>query len=243
MTSVMVACPSNRGVSGPTVESLNDTVEILAHYDFDIFGGPKILTGLPIDLARCIILRNFLDSGADILMSFDDDESWPASDAVAMARMVEAGSDFISGVYAKKRIDTGRLKAAALADLDGQELSEDIAEGPALALWEPPGRLSVGDHNLVRCRWVGAGALCLSRAGVVRMVEAYPKLLCTNGLREIPALFLPMVYNGQYLTEDCAYCQRWIDIGGEIWAMTTSRFVHWGSFPYRIALDKRLGER
>jgi hypothetical protein len=248
MTTVMVACPSNRGISGPTVESLIATVWMLEHMGLCVFDSkPHLLLGCSsIDLARNTLLRDFLDSGADIFMSFDDDESWPADDAVAMAQAVEGGYDFISGVYAKKWIDTARLKAAG--GLDGIELSEAVSGEAALALVEgDTNGFSLKGHKFIECRWVGAGALCLSRRGIERMIEYYPKLRATvmgpAGIREIPALFLPAIHNGQYLTEDVAFCQRWTSIGGLIYAMTTSRFVHYGSFPFRIALDKRLEGR
>jgi hypothetical protein len=258
MTSVMVACPSNRGGPGPAASSLWATVVELQRMGFTVVNDePRLLLGCSsIDLARNTLLRDFLDSGADIFMSFDDDESWPANDAVVMAQAVVTDNDFVSGVYAKKWIDTARLRQAIGGQLSGidyqtcdaVELSEAISGEAALALMEgDTSGFAFKGHRFVRCRWVGAGALCLSRRGIERMVKAYTRLRATvmspTGIREIPTLFLPAVHNGQYLTEDVAYCQRWTNIGGLIYAMTTSRFVHYGSFPYRIALDKRLEER
>ena len=60
MTAVMVACPSNRGISGPTVESLIATVGLLEEIGHRVIGGaPTFMLGCSsIDLARNTLLRN-----------------------------------------------------------------------------------------------------------------------------------------------------------------------------------------
>jgi hypothetical protein len=247
MTRVMVTCPSVRLTGDTTFNSLRDTAAALRAEGFEVVEpAPYILRGCSeIGLARSAILRRFLDSQAHILMSFDDDESWPASDAVALAQTSESSGDrgFLSGVYPIKRFDTRRIRSAG--DLDGIELSEHISERAALTVLPGGARFDHAGHKFAECSAVGAGAMCLTRAAILRMIEVYPELrgtgeTSTGAFQEIPFLFIPMIYRGAYMTEDVAFCQRYRDAGMRIYAMTTSRFVHWGMHPYRIALDKRL---
>jgi hypothetical protein len=58
---------------------------------------------------------------------------------------------------------------------------------------------------------------------------------------------------GEYLSEDYAFCRRWLDMGGEIWARSDSRLTHLGTYAFegdllramrqvKKAIDER-GER
>ena len=38
--------------------------------------------------------------------------------------------------------------------------------------------------------------------------------------------------DGTYLSEDFAFCKRWSDIGGEIWADLNSRLKHVGQIAF-----------
>ena len=47
------------------------------------------------------------------------------------------------------------------------------------------------------------------------------------------ALFESMIAgDGTYLSEDFAFCKRWSDIGGEIWADLNSRLNHVGQITF-----------
>jgi hypothetical protein len=47
------------------------------------------------------------------------------------------------------------------------------------------------------------------------------------------ALFECMIAeDGTYLSEDFAFCKRWIDIGGEIWADLKSKLNHVGPMTF-----------
>jgi len=48
------------------------------------------------------------------------------------------------------------------------------------------------------------------------------------------ALYMPYIYNNEYLSEDWAFCQRAIDKGHKIWLHGGVQCVHWGLYPYSI---------
>jgi hypothetical protein len=45
---------------------------------------------------------------------------------------------------------------------------------------------------------------------------------------------------GQYLSEDYAFCRRWRDLGGEIWADMQSRLTHVGYTAYSGSLIQAM---
>jgi len=77
----------------------------------------------------------------------------------------------------------------------------------------------------------------IRRAALERMCECYPQLqykrdhsidAATESNKRF-ALFESMIgEDGTYLSEDFAFCKRWTDIGGEIWADLNSKLSHTG---------------
>jgi hypothetical protein len=89
-------------------------------------------------------------------------------------------------------------------------------------------------------RYAGTGFLMIRRQALEKMCEhpAYAQLQffrehSIDALAGSPnrfALFDCMIdqSTGTYLSEDFAFCKRWTDIGGEIWADIESRLDHVG---------------
>ena len=91
--------------------------------------------------------------------------------------------------------------------------------------------------GFVKVRYAGTGFLMIRREAVERMCAHYPQLkfkrdhsldaatLSDNRY----ALFDTMIDSGgTYLSEDFAFCKRWTDMGGEIWADLASKLQHVG---------------
>jgi hypothetical protein len=89
-------------------------------------------------------------------------------------------------------------------------------------------------------RFAGTGFLMIRRHVLERMCQ-HPAYAALQFFREHSldplagspnrfALFECMIdpQNGTYLSEDFAFCKRWTDIGGEIWADLESRLDHVG---------------
>jgi len=94
-------------------------------------------------------------------------------------------------------------------------------------------------------RYAGTGFLMIRRQVLERMC-AHPNYAPLKFLREHSldalagspnrfALFECMIdpATGNYLSEDFAFCKRWTDIGGEIWADLDSRLDHVGPSVFR----------
>src|SRR5216683_1169523 len=104
---------------------------------------------------------------------------------------------------------------------------------------DDPDRVVTVD-GFTRVRFAGTGFLMIRRHVLERMCQhpAYASLRFFNehsfdalaGSRNRFALFECMIdpKTGTYLSEDFAFCKRWTDIGGEIWADLESRLDHVG---------------
>jgi hypothetical protein len=100
-----------------------------------------------------------------------------------------------------------------------------------------PDHIEVVD-GFTRVRYAGTGFLMIRRQVFEKMCAAYPSLQffrehSLDALAGSPnrfALFECMIdpKTGTYLSEDFAFCKRWTDIGGEIWADLDSKLDHVG---------------
>jgi hypothetical protein len=123
-------------------------------------------------------------------------------------------------------------------------LESNRSTSPAAALdyvleIEDPDRV-VAVNGFTRVRFAGTGFLMIRRHVLERMCQhpAYAPLQffedhSLDALAGSPnrfALFECMIdpKTGTYLSEDFAFCKRWTDIGGEIWADLESRLDHVG---------------
>ena len=81
-----------------------------------------------------------------------------------------------------------------------------------------------------------------------RIVDAHPELRARMGdmadplAPEAVMVFETMIEpeTGQYLSEDYAFCRRWRDLGGEIWADFQTRMTHVGHAAYTGSLIQAL---
>jgi hypothetical protein len=95
--------------------------------------------------------------------------------------------------------------------------------------------------GFVKVRYAGTGFLMIRRVAIERMCARYPQLqykrdhsldaaVCSD--RRF-ALFECMIgEDGTYLSEDFAFCKRWTEMGGDIWADLGSKLNHVGPMAF-----------
>ena len=139
-------------------------------------------------------------------------------------KLVAHNKDFVGGLYALK--NDGKGVACSSVPMEKGTIHYD--------------------SGLVRMRWLSSGCWCIKRSALEKMVAAYPDLaydgddIMSN--QKLYGLYIPYLYtfqeNGKtikkYLSEDWAFTQRWIDIGGEIYADTSIALKHYGKRAYTL---------
>src|SRR6201985_282558 len=186
-----------------------------------------------ITRARANLVTLFLDDPSATHLLFIDADIGFTPDQVF--RLIESGADMVAGAYPIKRVNWDKAKRAIKAE------RSDV---PSAALdyvleIDDPDHVAVV-NGFTRVRYAGTGFLMIRRHVFEKMCAhpAYAPLQFSRehsldalaGSRNRFALFECMIdpATGTYLSEDFAFCKRWTDIGGEIWADLDSRLDHVG---------------
>ena len=186
-----------------------------------------------ITRARANLVALFLDDPAATHLLFIDADIGFTPQQVF--RLIETGADMVAGCYPIKRVNWDKAKRAMAT---GSPNLEAASLDYVLEI-DNPDQVRV-INGFTRVRHAGTGFLMIRRHVLERMC-AHPGYASLQFFREHThdalagsrnrfALFECMIdpADGTYLSEDFAFCRRWTDIGGEIWADLDSRLDHVG---------------
>ena len=166
-----------------------------------------------ISRARCQSLFAFLQSDCEWLFTLDDDIELPPH---AMVKLIEADKDIIGGIY--------RLK------------SQTINRNPfAIRFLEE--NAHIGKDMVHEVQYVSTGCVMHKRSFIEKLVSQYEDLYFLENLtsQKVPALYLPFIYNNEYLSEDWSFCQRAIDMGHKIYMHSGVQCGHWGLHNFKAS--------
>jgi hypothetical protein len=187
-----------------------------------------------ITRARASLISQFLeDPNATHMLFVDADIGFEPEQVL---RLIECGAEMCAAIYPIKRIDWDKVKTTI----------EAARPNPAAAALKYV--FEVDDPNavtekagFVRVRYAGTGFLMIQRSALEKMCAQYPQLQykrdhsldAATASDNRFALFECMIAeDGTYLSEDFAFCKRWTDMGGEIWADLKSRLSHVGPMAF-----------
>src|ERR1700685_951095 len=195
-----------------------------------------------ITRARASLVAQFLDDPAATHLLFIDADIGFEPEQVL--RLVQCGAEMCAAVYPVKRIDWDKVK----------KTFDSARPNPAAAslqyVFEVEDRSAVvAKSGFVKVRYAGTGFLMIRRQALEKMCAQYPHLqykrdhsidaATASGNRF--ALFECMIAeDGTYLSEDFAFCKRWTDMGGEIWADLDSRLGHVGPMTFNGDLSSQF---
>lgn len=173
----------------------------------DLSGGEAL-----IGRGRAATMTKFIASPATHLLFVDADIGFAPQDAL---RLLDSGLDVVGGVYPRK------------PPASGDELDE-----------LPPGQSQRND-GFETVASIGTGFMMISRQAALRMAQSHPQLraslvdMPSAGVAETVMVFDSMIEPGtrRYLSDYQAFCRRWRDLGGEVWADRAGRLVHVGATP------------
>lgn len=187
-----------------------------------------------ITRARASLISQFLEAAdATHLLFIDSDIGFEPEQVV---RLIECGAQMCAAIYPVKRIDWNKVRRT----IEAARPNPGAAALQYVFEVENPNAV-IAQDGFVKVRYAGTGFLMIRRAALERMCERYPQLQykCDHSVDAATesekrfALFECMIAeDGTYLSEDFAFCRRWTDIGGEIWADLDSRLSHIGPMTF-----------
>src|SRR5271155_389302 len=186
-----------------------------------------------ITRARANLVTLFLDNPTATHLLFIDADIGFTPDQVF--RLIESGADVVAGAYPIKRVNWEKAQRA----FESRRPNVPAAALDYVLEINDPDHVAVV-NGFTRVRYAGTGFLMIRRH-VLETMCAHPDYAPLQFFREHShdllagspnrfALFECMIdpATGTYLSEDFAFCKRWTDIGGEIWADLDSRLDHVG---------------
>jgi len=190
--------------------------------------------------ARNVSIGRFMQkTDADFFMFIDADVEF---DAQSVLRLLRSGHEVSVAVYPKKVVMWDQAREAVE---NGDERNMALLSSSLVANIGATRRSVV--NGFVEVLDGPTGFMMISREALTKMHEHYPELNCKNDHQnrdfdEYCALFDCMIdpESKRYLSEDYAFCRRWQQMGGKIYADCNTTLGHVGNLPFSGCLNDRL---
>jgi len=190
--------------------------------------------------ARNVAVGRFLQkTDADVFMFIDADVEFMAD---AVVRLVKSPHDVSVAVYPKKVVMWDQVKKAVE---QGDERNMAMLSSSLVA--------NIGAHKrtvedgFVELLDGPTGFMAIKRGAFEKLEEKFPELNCKNDHQnrdfdEYCAVFDCMIDpdSRRYLSEDYAFCRRWQQCDGKIFADINTTLGHVGNLPFTGCLNDRL---
>jgi hypothetical protein len=190
--------------------------------------------------ARNVAVGRFMQkTDADLFMFIDADVDFNADSVV---RLVRSGHDVSVAIYPKKVVMWDQAKTAIEQgdDRNMAMLSSSLVANIGAH------RRSV-ENGFVEVLDGPTGFMVITRKAFEKMHEHFTDLNCKNDHQnrdfdEYCAVFDCMIdpESRRYLSEDYAFCRRWQQVGGKIYADVHTTLGHVGNLPFSGCMNDRL---
>ena len=206
--------------------------------EIDLMGGDALITR-----ARSRLAARFLaHPEATHILFCDNDIGFQPENVF---RLWEVEKPIVAAVCPMKMVDWDRARAAAKADAPDMMAA---SLGYVVRFLPTPDKSVKVENGFAQVAYGGTGFLLIQRQAMQKICDAHPELKAKMGdmgdklAAEAPMIFETMIEpeTGQYLSEDYAFCRRWHDLGGEIWADFQARLTHVGATAFTGSLMEAL---
>jgi hypothetical protein len=159
-------------------------------------------------------------------------------------RLLDAARPVVGGVCPLKSIEWEKVRNAVKAGVSDL-LAASV--GYVVRFIPTPDSSVEVENGVAKVAYCGTGFLMIAREAAQRITEAHPELGAALGDLEPDQPTTVMMFDTmiepetrQYLSEDYAFCRRWTDLGGEIWADMEGRLTHVGHAAYSGSLIEAM---
>jgi hypothetical protein len=190
--------------------------------------------------ARNVSVGRFMQkTDAEYFMFIDADVHFEPD---AVLRLIQSGHDISVACYPKKLVMWDQAKTA---------LMEGDSKNPAMLASSLVVNFGAASRPIqdgfVEILDGPTGFMLIKREVFRKMEEHFPELKCVNDHQNrdfdtYHACFDCMIdpVTRRYLSEDYAFCRRWQQMGGKIYADVRTTLGHVGNLPFTGCMDDRL---
>ena len=191
--------------------------------------------------ARNISVARFLKkSDADFFMFIDADIHFNPE---SILRLVKSGHDIAVAAYPKKCI----MWDDAAKCIKAGDTRDPVLMSSSLVMNFKSQKSKI-ENGFIEVLDGPTGFMCIKRSVIERMYEHYKdELFCKNDhmnrdLDDYVAVFDCMIdpVNKRYLSEDYAFCRRWQQMGGQIFADAGTTLGHVGNLQFHGNMHESL---
>jgi len=190
--------------------------------------------------ARNVAVGRFMKkSDADYFLFIDADVDFEPE---SVMRLLESGHDVSVAVYPKKVVMWQQAADAAKA---GDERNMEMLSSSLVLNFGRPNCPVV--NGFVEILDGPTGFMMIKRSVFTEMENKFPDLWCKNDhanrdFDDYHACFDCMIdpQSKRYLSEDYAFCRRWQQMDGKIYADVQATLGHVGNLPFTGSLKDRL---
>ncbi len=196
--------------------------------------------------ARACLLATFLaDEEATHLMFVDADITFNPK---SIFRLLSFDKDVVGGIYPMKTVNWESVKTSVKEnpDIPERELTARSANYVINVASSEVDSSTVGKvtNGFVKVANIGTGFLLIKKQVFLDMMVKYPELKYKNDIaafrgkkeeENMWCFFDTWLHpeTKRYLSEDYAFCQRFIEMGGEVWGDLMCPLHHRGTFVFR----------
>jgi hypothetical protein len=201
----------------PYISSLVKSVVFLSRAGF-LFDYWEAAGDSYIDRARNRITNIFMKSDYTHLLFVDSDHAW---DLQSLINILEHDVDIVGAAYPAK--NAWNIWTCCINTEKGYEKTFD--DSGKLTHVGPPVN---GPDGLISAQFVATGFMKIRREVFLKLADKQPDNFYIENGEKIYNFFgrIPP------LGEDTSFCQRWRDIGGELWVEPNCNISHYGTTNY-----------
>jgi len=190
--------------------------------------------------ARNVAVGRFMQkTDADYFFFVDADVDF---DAESVIRLLDSGYDLSCAIYPKKVVMWDQAKHAVENGDD-----RNLAMISASLVANIGAQKRTVENGFVEVLDGPTGFMMIKRSVFEEMEKKFPELMCKNDHQnrdfdDYCALFDCMIdpVSHRYLSEDYAFCRRYQQCGGKIYADCYTTLGHVGNLPFSGCLNDRL---
>lgn len=204
MKRVMIAAPSYDGtITVWHASSLSETCKLGLTKDINVFCIYMSYDAL-VQRARNDIVQLAIESDVDDLFFIDCDVDWNPED---FFKLLEHDVDIVGAIYPKK----------------GDEETYPIKVNTGVDGW------SVNENGLAEVDGIATGFLKISKNALKQIYESCEEYTEPHKEKPIKMVFDIKIENGELVSEDISFCDKWKDLGGKIYFDPSINLSHVGT--------------